>query len=168
MCQQHWLIPVLSDRARRTLMDDLERVMDDESYVNIVGYFYRDWPGRVSKPQRLRLNSDSDFPDRWVVRSNRANVVMIGLKHYAALTVAIKKLISRIRRKVINRLNKRLRPDEWLQTLNERSRVRLGGNWVTIRPWWEREHHNMWDNRRKITTNRASVTQRRSPDTLPF
>ena len=149
-------------------MDDLERDMDDESYNNILRYFYREWPGRGRLPQRLRLNSDSDYPDRWLVRSNRAKVVMIGLKHYAALTVAIKKLISRIRRKVIARLNKRLRPDEWLQTLNERSRVRISGNWVTIRPWWEREHLNMWDNRRKITTNWASVEQRRSPDTLPF
>ena len=149
-------------------MDDLERDMDDESYTNIWRYFYREWPGRDRLPQSLRLNSDSDYPDRWVVKSNRANFVMIGLKHYAALTVAIKRLISRIRRKVIARLNKRLRPDEWLQTLNERSRVRLNGNWVTIRPYWEREHLNMWDNRRKIATNLSSVSQRRSPDTLPF
>ena len=151
-------------------MDDLQRDMDDESYNNITSYFYRDWPGRGRKPQRLRLNSDSDYPDRWVVRSNRAKVVMIGLKHYAALTVAIKRLISRIRRQVIDRLNRRLRPDEWLQTLNERSRVRtnqfpLG---ITIRPWWEREHLNMWDNRRFYATNLRSVSQRRSPDTLPF
>ena len=152
-------------------MDDLERQMDDESYVNIVRYFHRQWPGRGRLPQRLRLNSDSDFPDRWVVRSNRANVVMIGLRHYAALTVAIKRLISRIRRQVIDRLNRRLRPDEWLQTLNERSEVApayLGGQSIAIRPWWEREHLNMWDNRRYFTTNLRSVAVRRSPDTLPF
>ena len=152
-------------------MDDLQRDMDDESYNNIRHYFHGEWPGRVSKPQRLRLNSDSDYPNRWVVKSNRANFVMISLKHYAALTVFFKRLISRIRRKVIDRLNRRLRPDEWLQTLNERSQVRLnqlGGNLITIRPWWEREHLNMWDNRRTYATNLRSVRQRRSPDTLPF
>ena len=127
------------------VMDDLQHGMDVDTGL------------RYGNPHRLRLQSDSDYPDRLIVKSNRVKYVMIALKHYAALTVAVKRYVSKLRRRVIGRLNRRLLTREWIQSLGPAPPAQI--------PSWE--ILNRWDARQTYATN-WSRRRRRSPDTLPF